>query len=226
MVFDTTPEALRNMFEFAADLATKGAGGAQQGGFPQIGGVRFSFDPDLPAGSRLVDLGLYDDEGNFLARVVDDGQVVDEAPDKIQVVTINFTANGGDGWPIKPNGENFRYLLTDGTLSEPVDEALDFTAAANVPANALGEQKAFEDFLSVVHGTRETAYNVADTPVAFDLRIENLNVRDDAVFPEPELPVVSIRALAADRAEGTGGTTPFTFEVTHIGDLSLASTVD
>ena len=66
-----------------------------------------------------------------------------DAPALIQVVTLNFTANGGDGYPVKANGDNFRYLLTDGTLSAPVSEALDFTAPANVPANALGEQQAF-----------------------------------------------------------------------------------
>ena len=81
--------------------------------------------------------------------------VLPGAPALISVVTLNFTANGGDGYPIKANGENFRYLLADGTLSAPVDEALDFTAPANVPANALGEQQAFGDYMQAFHGTPE-----------------------------------------------------------------------
>jgi hypothetical protein len=36
-----------------------------------------------------------------------------DAPALISVVTLNFLANGGDGYPIKANGENFRYLLEE-----------------------------------------------------------------------------------------------------------------
>ena len=97
-------------------------------------------------------------------------------------MTLNFTANGGDGYPVKANGENFRYLLDDGTLSAPVVEALDFTAPANVPANALGEQQAFAEYMQEFHGTPETAYDQADTPISGDTRIQNLNFRDDTVF--------------------------------------------
>ena len=65
--------------------------------------------------------------------MVDNGVVLPGAPDLISIVTLNFTANGGDGYPAKAVGENFRYLLNDGTLSGPIDETLDFTAPANVP---------------------------------------------------------------------------------------------
>ena len=103
------------------------------------------------------------------------------------MVTLNFTANGGDGYPIKANGENFRFLLADGTLSAPVDEALDFTAPANVPANALGEQAGVRR----IHGRPSTARRTrpttqADTPEAEDTRIQNLNVREDTVFEGSE----------------------------------------
>ena len=187
MVFDTTPQELLNILEYAAGLAPG------NGGFAQVGGVRFSYDPDSPAGSKVVNVALIDDNGNVVAKVVENGDVLADAPSLIKVVILNFTANGGDGYPVKANGSNFRYLLTDGTLSAPIDEALDFTAVANVPANALGEQKAFADFLRAVHGTPADAYDTADTPAAEDLRIENLNVRADAVF---------------DHFSVTGGNTP------------------
>jgi len=170
MVFDTTPQGLLNIMNFGAGLAPG------NGGFPQVGGLRFSYDPDLAAGSRVQDIALYDQDGNFIQVIVNDGVVDANAPATIPVVILNFTANGGDGYPIKANGENFRYLLTDGTLSAPVDESLDFTAVANVPANALGEQKALQDFMLANHGTPETAYDQAETPAALDLRIQNLNV--------------------------------------------------
>jgi 2',3'-cyclic-nucleotide 2'-phosphodiesterase (5'-nucleotidase family) len=169
MVFDTTPQGLLNIMNFAAGLAPG------NGGFPQVGGLRFSYDPDLPAGSRVQDLALYDQDGNLISVIANDGVTDPSAPATIPVVILNFTANGGDGYPIKANGENFRYLLTDGTLSAPVDESLDFTAVANVPANSLGEQKALQDFMLANHATQETAFDQADTPAALDLRIQNLN---------------------------------------------------
>ena len=182
MVFDTTAQGLLNILNWGAGLP------ANNGGFPQIGGVKFSFDPDLPGnvgstpGSRIRDVALIDENGNVVALIVDDGVVLPGAPAVISVVTLNFTANGGDGYPVKANGENFRYLLNDGTLSAPVSEALDFTAPANVPANALGEQQAFADYMAEFHATQETAYDQADTPISEDTRIQNLNFRDDTVF--------------------------------------------
>lgn len=182
MVFDTTPQGLLNILNWGAGLP------ANNGGFPQIGGVRFSFDPDLPGnagstpGSRIRDVALVDEEGNVIAVLVDDGVVVPGAPPLISVVTLNFTANNGDGYPIKANADNFRYLLNDGTLSGPISETLDFTAPANVPATAVGEQKALADYMQEFHGTPETAYNEADTPIAEDTRIQNLNFREDTVL--------------------------------------------
>ena len=67
-------------------------------------------------------------------------------------------------------------------LSAPIDEALDFTAPANVPANALGEQQALADYMNEFHGTEDKAYDQADTAVEEDTRIQNLNFRDDTVL--------------------------------------------
>jgi 2',3'-cyclic-nucleotide 2'-phosphodiesterase (5'-nucleotidase family) len=218
MVFDTTPQGLLNILNFAAGLAPG------NGGFPQLGGLRFSYDPDLPAGQKVRSLALYDLDGNFVAQIAANGQVVAGAPSTIPVVILNFTANGGDGYPVKANGENFRYLLNDGTLSAPVDEALDFTAGVNVPANTLGEQKALEDYLQAEHGTPETAYNQADTPASQDLRIENLNLRDDAVLLGSEQ-TFTVAAHVAHLPEGSSGTTDFTFTVTRSGDTAEAAEI-
>lgn len=208
MVFDTSAQGLLNILNFGANLATLGATGSQQGGFPQIGGVKFSFDPDHPAGARVVSAGLINDQGELIAKIVENGVIVAPASMVISVVAPNFTANGGDGYPVKTMTDaggnflaaNFRYLLNDGTLSGPVERSLDFTAAANVPANALGEQKAFEDYLETKFGTPEQAYNVTDTPAALDLRIENLNLRSDVVFAN--LAPVITGDLAINVAEG------------------------
>jgi 2',3'-cyclic-nucleotide 2'-phosphodiesterase (5'-nucleotidase family) len=195
MMFDTTAEGLLKILNHGV------AAGTNQGRFPQIGGVKFSWDPDLPAGQRIINIALIDENDNVIAKVVENGVVSPDAPTKISVVTLNFTANGGDGYPTKANGENFRYLLDDGTLSAPIDESLDFTASANVPANALGEQDALGDYMQAFHGTQETAYDEADTSAALDERIENLNVRDDVVFESPEM----VGTAAGETIDGTVG---------------------
>jgi hypothetical protein len=97
-------------------------------------------------------------------------------------VTLNFLANGGDGYPIKTLGENFRFLLSDGGLSAPVDPAKNFTALDVVPANALGEQQAFREYMQEFHATAETAFSRADTSAAFDERVQNLDFRADTVL--------------------------------------------
>ena len=219
MVFDTTPQGLLNILNYAAGL-TPG-----NGGFPQLGGLRFSYDPDFAAGSKVRNVALYDINASFVAQLVADGQVLAGAPASIPVVILNFTANGGDGYPVKANGSNFRYLLSDGTLSAPVDPALDFTAAANVPATARGEQSTLEAFLTDRHGSTATAYSQADTSASQDLRIENLNLRGDAVLGGASQ-FFTAAGLDATRPEGTGGgTTPFSFTVSRSGDTAAAANI-
>ncbi|GGJ35035.1 choice-of-anchor I family protein [Neoroseomonas lacus] len=187
MVFDTDAQGLLNIMNFAAGLSS---GPAQQsGGYMQIGGLRVSYDPDNAAGHKVSSISLIDATGAIIARIAENGVVSADAPALISMVTLNFTANGGDGYPVKANGQNFRYLLTDGTVSAAVDESLDFTAEATMQtvgasnATVLGEQKAFEDYLQQNHATPATAYDVADTGAAGDTRIQNLNfVAEDTVL--------------------------------------------
>ncbi|WP_376088599.1 ExeM/NucH family extracellular endonuclease [Roseomonas sp. CCTCC AB2023176] len=182
MAFDTTAQGMKAILEHGV------AAGTLQGRFPQIGGVAFSWDPSAPAGSRVTDIALLDGRGNLAYTLYDDGVLLAGAPGKITVVTLNFLANGGDGYPAKANGDNFRYLLSDGSLSAPVDEALNFTdpavIAANTPAGSalLGEQQALFEYLDRFHGTPEAAYDEADTPVELDTRIQNLSARADTVL--------------------------------------------
>ena len=188
MAFDTTVQGLLNILNWGAGL------GPNNGGFPQIGGVAYSYDPTRPGnagttpGSRIRDLALIDENGKTILKLVDNGVILNEVPSKITVIALNFTANGGDGYPAKANGENFRYLLANGTLSNAVDEALDFTAPAGfssvgvTAADVLGEQKAFQDYLQERYSTPATAFNTADTTQAGDLRIQNQAARTDTVL--------------------------------------------
>ena len=179
MVFDTTPSGLLTILNFAAGIS------AGNGGFAQLGGVQFSYDPTKPAGSKVQDVALVDEGGRITSKIANDGVLLAGAPSTISVVTLNFLANGGDGYPVRANGTNFRYLLQDGSVSGPVDSALDFTASATVPATALGEQRALEDYLQTFHATPETAFDRGDTQVKDDRRIQNLSARslDTVLIP-------------------------------------------
>ena len=185
MVFDTTPQGLLNILNYAAGLA------AGNGGFPQVGNVRFSYDPSRPAGQKVRSIVLTDESGVIVNRVVANGAILAGAQAVIPVIALNFTANGGDGYPTKANGSNFRYLLANGTLSSAVNPSLDMTLEATfntvgiTGADLLGEQKAFQDYLAAHFASAAKAYNTTDTPAAQDLRIENLSLRADAVFDGP-----------------------------------------
>jgi 2',3'-cyclic-nucleotide 2'-phosphodiesterase (5'-nucleotidase family) len=202
MVFDTTPEGLKAILEHSV------AAGTGQGRFPQLGGVAFSWDPDFAAGSRVSDIALVSDGQRI--NLYNDGVKLASAPAAITVVTLNFLANGGDSYPMKANGENFRYLIegVDGSgtfrfLSDPVDEALNFTAASTIEQFLsgtdvlLGEQSALATYLETFHGTEATAFTQADTPLAQDTRIQNLNFRSEAVLTT-ELGAGDVRFIAAN----------------------------
>jgi len=184
MVFDTTAQGLKNILEYGTTLA------AGNGGYAQLGGVRVAIDPTKAAGSKVTDIALVDLAGNQIAQVWKAGAAVADAPSTISVVALNFTANGGDGYPIKTNATNFRYLLNNGTLSKAADPTTDLTAKAgfnsagldDTGSNLLGEQKAFQDYLSAFHATPATAYGQADTAQSGDERIENLSLRSNVVF--------------------------------------------
>jgi len=182
MVFDTTAQGLKNILEYGVTLS------AGNGGYPQLGGVRVAFNPANSAGNRVTDIALVDLNGNQIAQIWKDGAVAPGAPSVISVVSLNFTANGGDGYPIKANATNFRYLKTDGTLSAAVNSALDLTTEATMntvgvsASGVLGEQKAFQDYLQAFHATPDNAYAQADTSQTLDERIENTSLRSNIVF--------------------------------------------
>ncbi len=174
VVFDTTAAGLKAILEHG--FASLG----NQGRFPQLGGLSISFDPDLPAGSRVLNVAAIDENGDVIARIIEDGAVSTDAPALISVVTLSFLAQGGDGYPIKANGENFRYLLEDGSLGPVLDETTDISVA---PTGALGEQQALKDFLQDFHATPDAAFDKADTAASGDTRIQNLNaVAEDTVL--------------------------------------------
>ncbi len=179
MVCDTTPAGLKAILEYSVfSLGT-------QGRFPQIGGIRFSYNPTATEGSRVQSIVLVDENDNITGRVVSGGAVRSDAPALITLVTMNFLAQGGDSYPFKANADNFRFLLTDGSLSPAQLETSDFTAAGVVPGNILGEQLALSNYLQAHYASAATAYDIAETTPDLDTRIQSTAVRTDNVLTGP-----------------------------------------
>jgi VCBS repeat-containing protein len=181
MVFDTTAQGLLNILNSPNTVVKN------NGGFIQIGGVRFSYDATKAAGSRVQDVVLVNELGQITARIADNGVVLSGAPALIQGIVLNFTAQGGDSYNFKANADNFRYVKGDGTLSGIVPENLNFTDSTVIAtytgsAGLLGEQKVLADYLASKFGTPGTAFNLADTAENLDIRIQNQAVRTDTVL--------------------------------------------
>jgi alkaline phosphatase len=148
------------------------APGATPGQFPQIAGMAFSFDPDSPVGSRVESLAIVDDAGAVVDVVVENGALQGDANRQIRVVTLNFLAGGGDGYPFPDNGTRVDLV---GTVTDPGS----FAWAA--PGS---EQDALAEYLATNHGIGDsTPFSEAETPPSGDERIQNLNERSDTVLP-------------------------------------------
>lgn len=154
-----TPQGLRDLLEYGVKMWD---GQARRGEFLQVSGLRFSFDPDRPGGDRIRNLAIVNDQGVVIDEVVRDGVVVGDPARLIRVVTIDFIAQGFEGFP--KVGTDL-LPLTDG-------------------AGRLTEQTAMKSYLRdrfPIGGT--TTYNqVDDNTYRGDLRIQNLKFRPDAVF--------------------------------------------
>jgi hypothetical protein len=202
-----TPAELKALIEHGL------AAGVNQGRFPQVGGMAFSYDLSRPAGERVVSMAIEDADGRDLDVLVRGGVVVGEPNRTIRMVTLDFLASGGDGYPFTSLSNPNRVDITEPDAPR--------SGAAAFAANG-SEQDALAEYFATLY-TQENPFRGADTPPSLDLRLQNLAVRSDTVI-DPELPsVLAIAALDADQAEGRNGTTSFTFTVTRSGDGSGVS---
>jgi 2',3'-cyclic-nucleotide 2'-phosphodiesterase (5'-nucleotidase family) len=161
-----TPGELKALIEFGI------AAGINQGRFPQVGGMAFSYDLSRPAGSRVVNLAIQDAAGNDLDIVVRGGAVVGDPARTIRMVTLDFLASGGDGYPFAS--------LTNPNRVNITETGAPTTGTATFAANG-SEQDALAEFLVANHSPTNP-FMAADTPAALDTRLQNLEVRSDAVI--------------------------------------------
>lgn len=178
--------------------------GATPGAFPQVGGLRFSFDATktaqvlgtdgtvTTAGERIQSLVIVNEKGKIVDTVIQNGKIVGDASRTFRTVTLNFlagstTTSGGDGYPF------FRYVRENPALANRIDLTGETTVDLNgnskidtpvtFPAgkftfSATGsEQDALAEYLDNI-GT----YEEDDTIIAEDTRIQNLAFRQDGVL--------------------------------------------
>jgi len=157
-----------------------------QGRFPQVSGLAFSFDLTKPAGSRILNLAIQDSQGNDLDVVVRGGVLVGDPARTFRMVTLNYLAGGpgsttvgGDGYPFPTDavqnvaGPSNRVDLFNPTAA--------LTGAATFSGDGT-EQDALAEYLKVNYGTASNAYNQTETSASQDLRLQNMALRSDAVI--------------------------------------------
>lgn len=183
--------------------------GSTPGQFPQVGGLKFSFDPTKTAiafnsstgevttqGSRVQNLVVLNDDGSIKDVIVRDGVLVGDASRTFRMVTLNFLAGtsstgglGGDNYPFPKfvrdnaaiaNRVDLRGESIDLNGNGVIDPALALAAGKFTFAAAGSEQDAFAEYLGDQFSTNP--FNAADVAANLDTRIQNLSVRQDQVF--------------------------------------------
>ena len=180
------------------------APGATPGQFPQVGGFTFSFDPTLPPGDRVQSIIV--GEGATQEVLVANSEVVGVPTRTIRLVTLNFLAGGGDGYP-------FATATVPGSRVDLVQPNIKGGVAAF--ADTGSEQDAFAEYLVANHGIGAgTPFSGVETPPTLDTRIRNL-----AAVP------TTVSVIATDGAAAEEGVDSGTFRFTRTGGLGAPLTV-
>ena len=170
-------------------------GHATVGRLPQVGSMRFSFDPTAPSGERIRSLAIVDCRGAVIDRVVELGALTGGPGRRIKMVTLDFLANRGDDYPFPlPNsgridlsGEQGQPNPHDHAVEDPNGNGILDGPVLTDPgladfASPGTEQDALAEYLAFFHG--ETPFSLAETPPLEDRRIQNLGIpgKQDSVF--------------------------------------------
>jgi 2',3'-cyclic-nucleotide 2'-phosphodiesterase / 3'-nucleotidase / 5'-nucleotidase len=191
VIVSTNAAGLKRLLEHGISATRPGQ---TPGQFPQVGGVAFSFDTTLALGSRIRSMVIIDSLGNRQDTIVRNGMLHGDTARVYKIVTLNFLANpsgagspvGGDGYPFPSN------------ISGRVNLDTAIKVAGTSSFAAIGsEQDAFAEYMLAKHAV--TPYTVRDTTVLGDRRIQQLNMRKDAIFPEtnPAITIQEARLTAA-----------------------------
>jgi alkaline phosphatase len=131
--------------------------GNTPGRFTQVGGMQVSFVPPMGTNPAFVNsIALIDFNGQVTEVLYKDGVYVADPARELRIVTLNFLANGGDGYAFPTLGSN-RFLTT------------------------IGEQEALQSYLADNFGAPEDAYSSKELAPTMDTRVQNLDYRLDTV---------------------------------------------
>lgn len=151
---------LKDLMEHSVAASTPG--GSVQGRFAQISGIQVTYDTTRPArvstGAAAAQVGtgqrvrrIVMDDGTVL---VDNGVVV--SPRAFSFATIDFTANGGDGYPFATNNVVFNNTVNTITYQEALANFIKTPKAQGglqrvnaadgdeITVNMYGEENAFD----------------------------------------------------------------------------------
>ena len=177
------------------------APGVTPGPFPQVGGLKFSFDASRPSNDRVLSLVATNDRGEIDA-IAKNGEIVGDPDRTFRVVTIDHIADKAlfnsflnanpalfdrvDFWGEPDSNHNGVFDaeedlnkngVRDGAIAEPFEGVANFVSFGS-------EQDALAEYLHQVFPTADRAYNQADTDPSLDERIQNLAYREDTVIPQ------------------------------------------
>ncbi|MFO8065093.1 MAG: 5'-nucleotidase C-terminal domain-containing protein [Spirochaetia bacterium] len=182
-LLDLTAAELWDLMEHAVSATEEGA---TPGQFPQVGGMRFSFDPSREArdgdtenmgadtnGNRIRDLVIVDEDGEVADRVVVEGELQGDPERSFRLVTLGFLAGGGDGYPFEDLSEPDMVNLEES--GETVDPGrTDFAPVGS-------EQDALAEYLQARYADDSSAIEMEESPKSEDERIQNLDHRDSSL---------------------------------------------
>ena len=146
--------------------------GQTPGRFPQISGMAFSFDMNRMPGDRIRSLAIKDKARHITDVVIRGGQLMGDPNRTFRITTLNFLANGGDGYPFPSDAAADRIDLMD-VMTEP---------GAAIFTDPGSEQDAMAEFLATNYA--KTPYDQADVGPDRDERIQNLSLRRDTVLSD------------------------------------------
>ena len=176
-------------------IAADEVGQVPSGRFPQIAGMRFSFDPAAPVGNRIQSLALVADDGTVTDRLVEEGNPVGDPNRTVKMATMNFLVDGGSGFPFPvPAAGRVNMYGESGHDSSHARSSGEVTGESGGPplpgpgladfAEPGTEQDTLAEYLAAHYS--EQPHAIADTPPEQDRRIQNLGIPgvQDTVFGE------------------------------------------
>lgn len=117
ILLTVTRQELKEVIEHGVAGTNENAASSQ---FPQVAGLNFTFDPNqtrikfdsaesgkvVNNGERVQNLEITDESGKIVDVIVKDGKFQGDPDAKVRLVTTNYLADGGDGYPFPAFGKD------------------------------------------------------------------------------------------------------------------------